>query len=387
MGLMESKATDRPGGGDSLVATAANLPFPDGLRPDRSFDTIACGGAAEAGGEMGGFYVRFAAMTGGAACAVLTPGAARAVGLAGRGWGQASGIREPGPAAPARGLETVAGTVGAVVGAGSLGGPDGRAVPGMSEAPFARVDLYETLAVDAGGRIAVEALRARLAQSEAAGRLRLVANGAAGPYLCRPLKMGADVVVEDLRMWIPPAVLSACGLVEGREPCLVASWTGGKAVDAFIAAFPRPFRELDAGQDAVLASGLATLSLRSQRMSDNALVVAYYLAADERVAWVSYPGLPEDGANDAARRTLEHGFGPYVAFGVAEARSCPASCGAGRPHGETPGAAGGGCDRSRLHRGSAPDGFVLRVGLENPLDIVASLERFLAGGSEADGTA
>lgn len=336
--------------GATVSDLRSDLPLLEGLKPDRSFDTIACGGAK---GSSEGFGARFAALVGGSACAVLEPGAARLLGTMAAGGGCACGA----PAQLASGC-----------------GPSDGGLPGAC--------LVETLAVVEDGRVRVAPLRALLAPSEADGRLKVVLNGAVGPYLCRPLRMGADVVVvEDARLWMPPSVLSACGLAEDGEPCLVAAWTGKKAGDALAALAPRAFRRLDGLQDTLLAAGLETLSMRAQRMSDNALVAAHFLAADERVAWVSYPGLPDDGANDSARRTFEHGFGPLVAFGLA-AGSATQVAADGLP---AEGGAGKGGARSGIRPGPLPASFVLHAGLESPLDIVASLERFLAGPPEGAG--
>ena len=327
----------------------SGLPLIEGLKPDRSFDTIACGGAK---GSSEGFGARFAALVGGSACAVFEPGAARLLGTTAARGCCACGV----PAQLASGC-----------------GPSDGGLPGAC--------LVETLAVGEDGRVHVAPLRALLAPPEADGRLKVVLNGAAGPYLCRPLRMGADVVVEDARSWMPPSVLSACGLAEDGEPCLVAAWTGKKAGDALAALAPRAFRRLDGPQDALLAAGLETLSMRAQRASDNALVAAHYLVADERIAWVSYPGLPDDGANDAARRTFEHGFGPLVAFGLAAGPATQVAADGLPAEG---GAVKGGA-RSGVRPGPLPASFVLHAGLESPLDIVASLERFLAGPPEGAG--
>jgi O-acetylhomoserine (thiol)-lyase len=62
--------------------------------------------------------------------------------------------------------------------------------------------------------------------------------------------------------------------------------------------------------------GLETLSVRMPRHSENALAVARFLQKDPRVAWVRYPGLPEDPSYPLASRLLERGFGGMVVFGV-----------------------------------------------------------------------
>ncbi|MGH2386263.1 MAG: PLP-dependent transferase, partial [Candidatus Limnocylindria bacterium] len=62
--------------------------------------------------------------------------------------------------------------------------------------------------------------------------------------------------------------------------------------------------------------GLETLPLRIERHSANALAVARWLDADERVEWVSYPGLPSDPTYAHAQRYLAGGSGGIITFGV-----------------------------------------------------------------------
>ena len=63
--------------------------------------------------------------------------------------------------------------------------------------------------------------------------------------------------------------------------------------------------------------GLETLPLRVQRHSENAKAVAEFLAAHPKVAWVNYPGLPEQPEpTPSPRSTCSGSFGPLVGFGV-----------------------------------------------------------------------
>lgn len=298
------------------------------LHPDRSFDTLSCGAR--------GLCDAFARMERGVRCAVLAPWAAQALG----------------------------------------------------RASFA---MRTTLAPDETGRVRVAGLRAWL--STGCGAPRLVVNDAAGPYLCRPLQMGADLVVEDLRVWAGGALLDEafpdapparpCRIVAARTEqawrdlasCLEAAAPGAGAL------WELP---LDARAEGLLAGVFATLSSQAQRRSDTALAAAHFLAAHPQVAWVSYPGLAGDAQNDVARKTLDHGFGPCVGFGLRDAggrfasesgvlgregtTAAPAPC-ALRPSGYP---------RSRLEASAASqDAFVMWAGLESALDVVAGLERFL----------
>jgi len=62
--------------------------------------------------------------------------------------------------------------------------------------------------------------------------------------------------------------------------------------------------------------GLETLPLRQQRHSENALSVARWLSAHPLVAWVNYPGLPENPNHALAAKYLRNGFGGLVGFGI-----------------------------------------------------------------------
>jgi O-acetylhomoserine (thiol)-lyase len=66
----------------------------------------------------------------------------------------------------------------------------------------------------------------------------------------------------------------------------------------------------------IFIQGVETLPLRMQKHSENALAVAHYLQKHAKVAWVRYPGLPEDPAHAVAAKYLKNGFGGMVVFGV-----------------------------------------------------------------------
>jgi O-acetylhomoserine (thiol)-lyase len=63
--------------------------------------------------------------------------------------------------------------------------------------------------------------------------------------------------------------------------------------------------------------GLETLHLRVKRHSENALEVARFLSSHPKVAWVNYPGLPENPGHAMAAKYLGGTlYGPLVGFGV-----------------------------------------------------------------------
>ncbi|OPX73149.1 MAG: O-acetylhomoserine aminocarboxypropyltransferase [Methanoregulaceae archaeon PtaB.Bin152] len=62
--------------------------------------------------------------------------------------------------------------------------------------------------------------------------------------------------------------------------------------------------------------GLETLHLRVPRHSENALAVANYLKTHPKVAWVNYPGLPDNPNHALSKKYLRGGFGPIVGVGI-----------------------------------------------------------------------
>ena len=50
--------------------------------------------------------------------------------------------------------------------------------------------------------------------------------------------------------------------------------------------------------------------------SKNAQAAAEFLDADERVAWVNYPGLKSHKSYQNAKKYLKNGFGGMIAFGI-----------------------------------------------------------------------
>lgn len=162
----------------------------------------------------------------------------------------------------------------------------------------------------------------------------------ATPFLLRPLEHGADVVIHSLSKWIGGHGTAIGGIVVsgGRF-----AWGGGRfeLYDEPDAGYHglRWGHDLPSGEDPYLArlrtvplrnlgaclapdnawiflQGLETLHLRMERHCENALAVAHFLKAHPAVAWVRYPGLPDDPSYDLACRYLPRGAGGMVVFGV-----------------------------------------------------------------------
>ena len=153
----------------------------------------------------------------------------------------------------------------------------------------------------------------------------------------------------------------------------------------------RDFGSIQSPQNAFyLGLGLQTLHLRMERHTSSALKVAEYLNSHPAVAWVHYPGLPGDKEYERAKKYLPDGSCGVLAFAlkggrevdnrfmdalklvtiethVADCYTCilhPAS----HTHRQL-------TDEQLREAGIAPDLMRLSVGLEDPQDIIADLDR------------
>jgi cystathionine gamma-synthase len=221
---------------------------------------------------------------------------------------------------------------------------------------------------------------AQLASNAKVATKVLVDNTFASPALQQPLLLGADIVLHSTTKYIG----GHSDVVGG------ALLTNDEELDAAFAflqngagAVPGPF-------DAYLTlRGLKTLVLRMQRHSDNAAVVAEFLAGHPAIETVLYPGLPSHPGHEVAARQMS-GFGGMVSVrlrgGPEAARKFCAgtkvfilaeSLGGVESLIEHPGA--------MTHASTAgsqlevPDDLVrLSVGIEDAADLLADLEQALA---------
>jgi O-acetylhomoserine (thiol)-lyase len=167
----------------------------------------------------------------------------------------------------------------------------------------------------------------------------LVIDNTFAPLLCRPIEHGADIVIHSATKWIGGHGTSIGGVVvdggtfdwraSGRFPDFVEpdpSYHGVSYVEAvgnlaFITKLRvQGLRDTGAALSPFNAflflQGLETLPLRIERHSLNTLAVARWLEQDERVTWVSYPGLASHPAHANAAKYLTGGFGGVLTFGI-----------------------------------------------------------------------
>ena len=180
-----------------------------------------------------------------------------------------------------------------------------------------------------------------------AGIPLLVDSTFATPYLCRPLDLGADLVMHSITKWIGGHGIAIGGAVidggrfdweaSGKYPMLtepVAGYHGIVFSEQFgPAAFTMRARTEGLRQFGVclsptnafyLLQGIETLGLRMQRHMENTYAVLKFLTGHKAVAWVTHPSLPDHPDHALAARMLPRGAGSMISFGVRGGRAAGA---------------------------------------------------------------
>lgn len=155
-----------------------------------------------------------------------------------------------------------------------------------------------------------------------------------GGYLCRPFEYGANIVTHSATKWICGHGNSIAGVAvdggnfdwsSGDFPGLTSPTPvlHGKSYTEMFGngAFAGKLRNeglrdfgccLSPFNAFLLLTGVETLSLRAQRVSDNALAVAKWLEQNKKVAKVNYPGLESSPSYSNAKKYLRNGFGGII---------------------------------------------------------------------------
>ena len=178
------------------------------------------------------------------------------------------------------------------------------------------------------------------AAAHAQGLPLVVDNTVASPALCRPIELGADIVVESLTKYINGHGNSIGGaIIDGgkfdwaahaeRFKVLTTPDVSYHGVNysehfgaaAFIArARVVPLRNTGAAISPMnvflILQGLETLALRMERHSENALKVAHFLQNHPQVAWVNYPGLSDSPYKALIERDFSNRASGLLSFGI-----------------------------------------------------------------------
>lgn len=176
------------------------------------------------------------------------------------------------------------------------------------------------------------------------GVLFCVDNTLATPVLCRPLSLGANIVIHSTSKYIDGHAAALGGMIiDGGN----FQYSGNARYPAFntpddsyhglvYATLPVAFGTKcraqmmrDTGaimspQNAFLTFlGCDTLALRMEKHCQNAKKVAAFLASHEKIEWVKHPSLPTDRYHALAEKYLPNGTGGMMSFGIkGDAKTC-----------------------------------------------------------------
>ena len=246
------------------------------------------------------------------------------------------------------------------------------------------------------------------------GLLLLVDNTFGTPYLIQPLEHGADIVIHSATKFIGGHGTTMGGVIvengkfdyraSGRYPEFTKpndQYSGLVFADLAPAAFTtkvraETLRDLGAAispfNSFLLLQGLEPLSLRVERHVSNTERIVKFLNDHPKVAWINYPGLPDNKYHKLAEKYFPHGVGSIFTLGlkggekagkelikhlklfsllanVADAKSLiihPAST----THAQLN-------EKELLATGTTPDLIRISVGVENADDLIADLKQAL----------
>ena len=211
-----------------------------------------------------------------------------------------------------------------------------------------------------------------------AGAFLGVDSTVATPVLTNPLQLGADVVMHSGTKYLNGhGDVLAGALVTARKDAMwermnYLRFENGGMLGAFEAW--------------LLLRGMRTLHLRVERASQSAQRIAEHFSGHDRVAEVLYPGLPAHSGHEVAKHQMTGGFGGMMSIRVKGGASAAlATARALRLF--VSATSLGGVESLVEHRATVegadspvPDDLLrLSVGVEDTGDLIADLERALAG--------
>lgn len=242
----------------------------------------------------------------------------------------------------------------------------------------------------------------------------IIDNTFATPILCKPIEYGADIVIHSTSKYMDGHALQVGGVIVDSGNF---DWTNGKFPEftnpdesyhgvvytrdfgkaAYIVKarmqLMRDFGAYPAANSAFLLNiGLETLPIRMKQYCENALTVAKYLEASDKIETVNYPALEGNPYFDLAQKYLPNGTSGVISFvikggkntavkfmdglklasnevHVADIRTCvlhPASA----THRQL-------TDEQLIAAGVNPGMIRLSVGLENIDDIIGDIQQSL----------
>ena len=127
------------------------------------------------------------------------------------------------------------------------------------------------------------------------GARLIVDNTFASPYLCRPLRLGADLVVHSATKYLGGHADAMGGVVVSRDEMDSLALVGVMKLVGGV---------LSVWEAHEILRGLKTLAVRIERQCDNAQKLATHLQRNERIRSVYYPALGAEEASELAKRIL-----------------------------------------------------------------------------------
>lgn len=244
----------------------------------------------------------------------------------------------------------------------------------------------------------------------------IVDNTFPTPIFLRPIEWGADIVTHSTTKYMNGFANSVGGVVvdsgnfdwskhKDKFPGLTEpdesyhgvvyteSFGKGAYITKMTTTLMRDLGSIPSPQNSFyLGIGLETLHLRMPRHYENALALAKYLNANDKISWITFPGLEGDSQYELAQKYLPDGSCGVIAFGikggreaatkfmdglklaavvthVADSRTCvlhPAST----THRQMN-------DEELAHAGISPDLIRMSVGIEDAEDIIKDVEQAL----------
>ena len=173
----------------------------------------------------------------------------------------------------------------------------------------------------------------------------IVDNTVPSPYLCRPFEHGADIVVHSLTKYLGGHGNSIGGVLvdSGKFPWAEHKarfrrlnepdvsyhgvvYTEALGPAAYIGrARVVPLRNMGAAispfNSFLILQGVETLAVRMDRICDNALGIARFLAQHPAVSWVNYAGLPDHPDHALVRQYMGGRASGILTFGVKGGRA------------------------------------------------------------------
>src|SRR6185295_1052486 len=138
------------------------------------------------------------------------------------------------------------------------------------------------------------------------GARLIIDNTFASPYLCQPLKHGADLVIHSATKFIGGHADAMGGLAISRDEFDVTALTG---VLKLVGGVLSPWEAHE------ILRGIKTLGVRMDRHCENAKALAAHLQNDARIGRVYFPGLEPEAEGTIAARMLRPGnFGALISI-------------------------------------------------------------------------